>query len=185
MKRKKFLINKPFQYKLIFVFSLIVIFSTNITASLIYAFLSGAVDLSGILGITDGNFLLPSIIIAQIISIVLIIIIGVFLTHTMAGPIYRFEKAIELVSEKDLTVKFNLRKDDEFKNLADLINSMIKKLNSELIGMENKINSLENYANKIENSKEEELKKITENIKKTVYELTKGINEFKLREREK
>lgn len=179
--RKKFLINKPFQYKIILVISLIVIFSINISGSLIYAFLTGMIDISSFIPIENDNIILPSIIISQIISIVFIIITGIFFTHTMAGPIYRFEKAIELVSEKDLTVEFKLRKNDEFKNLADLINNMVKKLNKELIAAEEKLNSLQDYAQKIDDYEKEELKELTHNMKKTIYELTKKINEFKLK----
>ncbi|MFA5479856.1 MAG: methyl-accepting chemotaxis protein [Candidatus Muiribacteriota bacterium] len=181
MKRRNYLVNKTFQFKLIFVLALIVIFSTNLTASLIYAFLGGHIDLTRIIGIPENNFLLPSIIIAQAISIIFIIILGMFLSHTMAGPIYRFEKAMRALSSKDFTGDFKLRQNDEFKNLAQLINNMVKKLNTELLDIEKNINELKKIAENIDNSEEIELKKTTEEMKKTIYELTRGINEFKLK----
>ncbi len=179
--RKNFLINKPFQFKMIMIFALIIIFSSNLTAALIYAFLSGAIDLSNIISISSDNIILPSIFVAQAISILFILFLGIFITHTLAGPIYRFEKAIKMVSDKDLTVNFNLRKNDEFKHLANLINDMVKRLNSELLKMEKTLATIKDSADKIPGKEEHEVKKHTEDMKKAIFELTSILKDFKLK----
>jgi len=180
-KRANFLINKPFQFKMIIIFALIIIFSSNLTAALIYAFLSGAIDLSSIISISPDNIILPSIVIAQIISILFILFLGIFITHTLAGPIYRFEKAIKMVSDKDLTVNFSLRKNDEFQHLAGLINNMVKRLNSELLKMEKTLATLKDSAEQLPGKKEHEVRKHTEDMRKAIFELTSILKDFKLK----
>jgi len=163
------------------IFFLISILSCNLTATIIYVFLTGTIDISGIIAVSEDNFILPSVFLALLFSLTIIFIAGIFISHRMAGPIYRFEKAIEDVSNKDLTGNFKLRKHDEFKKLADLINNMVRQLNFELIQAEKKLGSLKDYADNMDMSDADDIKKMTENMKKTIYELTKKINEFKLK----
>ena len=46
----------------------------------------------------------------------------------MAGPIYRLEKVAEQIGKGDLSFDVRLRKGDEFQELADAIDTMVKKL---------------------------------------------------------
>ena len=48
----------------------------------------------------------------------LIFIGGIFVSHKIAGPMYRFEKSAEAICEGDLSVNFNVRKGDEMKGMA-------------------------------------------------------------------
>ncbi|HEX2957258.1 MAG TPA: hypothetical protein VHO70_10530 [Chitinispirillaceae bacterium] len=58
--------------------------------------------------------------------IVQIVLLTVFFSHKVAGPIYRFEKACNSVIEGDYTSEIKLRKGDEMQNLALLLNEAIK-----------------------------------------------------------
>ncbi len=46
-----------------------------------------------------------------------------FVTHRIAGPMYRFEKALDSMLQKNLGDTVHLRPKDEGKELADKINS--------------------------------------------------------------
>lgn len=73
--------------------------------------------LSALLLVVGGGLLLV---------IVQIVLLTVFFSHKVAGPIYRFEKACNSVIEGDYTSEIKLRKGDEMQNLATLLNEAIK-----------------------------------------------------------
>lgn len=72
--------------------------------------------LSALLLVVGGGLLLV---------IVQIVLLTVFFSHKVAGPIYRFEKACNSVIEGDYTSEIKLRKGDEMQNLAVLLNEAI------------------------------------------------------------
>ena len=68
-------------------------------------------------------------------AFLLIILIGcgsIFLTHKIAGPLYRFRKCFEAVKEGDLTARAYLRKNDEGMSSANAFNDMIKTLDGSM-----------------------------------------------------
>lgn len=73
--------------------------------------------LSALLWVVGGGLLLV---------IIQIVLLTVFFSHKVAGPIYRFEKACNSVIEGDYTSEIKLRKGDEMQNLATLLNEAIK-----------------------------------------------------------
>lgn len=57
----------------------------------------------------------------------LILFIGlasIFVSHKIAGPVYRFEQSVKSITEGDLTLRIKLRKGDEMTELADMFNHM-------------------------------------------------------------
>jgi len=57
--------------------------------------------------------------------IVQIVLLTIFFSHKVAGPIYRFEKACHGVIEGNYTDSIRLRKGDEMQNLALLLNEAV------------------------------------------------------------
>jgi methyl-accepting chemotaxis protein len=57
-------------------------------------------------------------------------VLAIFLSHRVAGPIYRFEESARAIASGDLSFKIHLRKTDELKDLAADINNMIDNLRS-------------------------------------------------------
>lgn len=67
--------------------------------------------------------------IPKLIAVVIFLSIGsIFISHEIAGPIYKFEKSAMAIAGGDLTVKFKLRKGDELKDLADALEKMATSL---------------------------------------------------------
>jgi len=62
----------------------------------------------------------------------LVVLIGIFLSHRIAGPIYRIEKTLSAIAEGDIASRITLRKRDELKSLADGINLVIDSLRSKV-----------------------------------------------------
>ena len=56
------------------------------------------------------------------IVIVETVLMTIYFSHRVAGPVYRFEKACHAVIDGDYTETIHLRKGDEMQNLARLIN---------------------------------------------------------------
>lgn len=64
-------------------------------------------------------------------------IISMFLTHRFAGPIYRFEKSLEEMIRGNFNFQIRLRKNDENKEIAQMMNQLINILSSNFKEMRN------------------------------------------------
>jgi nitrogen fixation/metabolism regulation signal transduction histidine kinase len=60
------------------------------------------------------------------------VIVTLYTSHKIAGPIYRIEKDLEKVMLGDLRVKFNLRKKDQLQALATMIEALVGNLGSDI-----------------------------------------------------
>ena len=63
---------------------------------------------------------------------VLIFIGGIFISHKIAGPMYRFEKSAEAIRNGDLRVNFYVRKNDEMKHAAMTLEEMLESLKRDI-----------------------------------------------------
>ncbi|MCX5686538.1 MAG: hypothetical protein NTW09_03660 [Candidatus Omnitrophica bacterium] len=59
---------------------------------------------------------------------VVIFIGGIIALHKIAGPLYRFEKTAEAISDGNLRVDFHIRKDDALHQTASSLNGMVRSL---------------------------------------------------------
>lgn len=58
------------------------------------------------------------------IFIVVIASLSVFVSHKIAGPVYRFERSAKVIASGDLTQRVRLRHGDELRELQDAFNTM-------------------------------------------------------------
>lgn len=58
-----------------------------------------------------------------------IALISLFFTHKIAGPIFRIERNLDVISGGNLTVNTKFRGNDQLEALADDINAMVRSLN--------------------------------------------------------
>ena len=54
--------------------------------------------------------------------------LSIFITHKIAGPLYRLKKALSLITEGNLDAKVKLRKGDDLKDLAEHFNMLAEEL---------------------------------------------------------
>ncbi|MDD5427853.1 MAG: methyl-accepting chemotaxis protein [Candidatus Omnitrophica bacterium] len=89
--------------------------------------------------------LIPKVIILS----VLIFFAGIFISHRIAGPMYRIEKSAEAIHRGDLLVNFKIRRGDEMRSAATALEEMveglhedIKKIKTDSMALEERINAL-------------------------------------------
>lgn len=62
---------------------------------------------------------------------------SVYLTHKIAGPLYRLEKHAAALAQGDLSIRIRLRAGDELHELADMINEAVERVGSALTDLSN------------------------------------------------
>jgi methyl-accepting chemotaxis protein len=63
-----------------------------------------------------------------VIFLIAIAILSVFVSHKIAGPVYRLERSTKIVAAGDLTQTVKLRHGDELRDLQDAFNTMSESL---------------------------------------------------------
>lgn len=133
--RKKKLINTGLQLKLIAVF----LFLSCISALFQVILLNRSVmSLSGLME-TDGDILLaelPGLLFSNMIMTLgvllpMMLLVGILVTHRVAGPIYRFEQHLGAIARGENPGVCRIREGDELQSLCDKINAAVEQLKSE------------------------------------------------------
>ena len=66
------------------------------------------------------------------IYLLFVVVISAFLSHKMAGPVYRFEQVCKAVSKGDFSQRVHLRQGDQFTELQDDFNAMMDRVEAEI-----------------------------------------------------
>lgn len=79
-----------------------------------------------------------------VLLIIALVIISIFFSHRIVGPLFRFEKeALKRVAEGDLTYRLSFRKHDELSWLASSFNRMTESLQAKAMEDRKKIREIE------------------------------------------
>lgn len=133
--RKIYLINPKFQYKLSFYVALIVLMTGLIYPFTIYSLLDSII----------ANFSLKNPEIAQyyiekrvvLLSLLILVHLGlvamtflscIFLSHKIAGPLYKLQKHLRDVGTGKFSNKLEFRRGDYFQEIADDLNTAIEQI---------------------------------------------------------
>lgn len=107
---------------------------------------------------------------------------GIFISHKIAGPIYRFEKHAMAIGKGDLTLKFKLRKGDELKDLGlafeKMVGSLRNKIADALTSAEELSDGIDKLAQRVGEGTEE--KRIISDLKANLVQLKKELSSFKI-----
>jgi methyl-accepting chemotaxis protein len=124
-KRKQIYINMDLQFK----YSLILVFTMFIEmiivgVALLYVFSQPKPDIPG-----ANIYFIYKAVLAIIIFLTLCnITVGVYMSHKVAGPLFRFIMCAREVAAGNLKIQVNLRKGDELRELEAAFNDMTEKL---------------------------------------------------------
>jgi methyl-accepting chemotaxis protein len=130
-KRKTIFIKRVFQGKLIFstlfffcggclmFFAILAIFSSN----LLFAPHSGHLPSTGLTPVNTILNLITAHWVPMAIGGIMLVVSSILLSHRIAGPLYRFERALDAMNRGYLGEQITLRENDEGKHLAEKINS--------------------------------------------------------------
>ncbi len=77
-----------------------------------------------------------------VIDLVVALILGLFFSHKLAGPIYRMCRGLEQVSEGDLTARFKVRKGDILGNFPHDIDIAMTTLRNRIVVLKNLVSRL-------------------------------------------
>jgi len=139
-RRKRYIVESNFQKRFISRFVLIVSGLILLSVALVlgvfyFKYQYHGADLRNLIimvtpdGTTDVSSLfqivLTPILIAGLVFLVIIIPYSLFYSHKIAGPIYRFRKAIDFLINGKMDFMINLRKKDEFEDIANKMNELI------------------------------------------------------------
>lgn len=84
------------------------------------------------------------------IVILLFGIVSIYVSHKVAGPLYRLKKTLVEVTAGNLNVVVKLRKWDDLKDLADHVNILIEELRTFVTALKNDYNLLSEYILELE-----------------------------------
>ena len=71
---------------------------------------------------------LAALLVNDLAIMVLMIVVGIFMTHRVAGPVYRIETEIDRVLGGEKGVRVRLRRHDSFPDLAEKVNQLIERI---------------------------------------------------------
>ena len=139
-KRRQYFIKKEFQFRFILRFCLLILIGGMLSTGLILYFSQGnltSLFSNSRLVVTDtAMFILPAVLYTNLVTIAIIslsmIAVTLFVSHKIAGPLFRLEKDINVIAEGNLTYTVNLRKGDQLRELSVDINHMTTSLNNKI-----------------------------------------------------
>jgi len=93
--------------------------------------------------------LIQTLIVVSVVVAIFAIMLTLYVSHKIGGPVYRFKKELELIEQGDFSSEFRIRRKDQFQDLAQLLNSVKKKLRGELTGIKEELKELESAVNSL------------------------------------
>ncbi|MFH1778672.1 MAG: HAMP domain-containing protein [Candidatus Omnitrophota bacterium] len=193
-RRRIYFINKKFQTRFILRFCLFVIFTSAVMGGLVYILSTQTTTTSfenlRLIVKRTSDFILPTLILSSLIASFLVggacIVIILFVSHRIAGPLYRLEKTLNEIGKGNLWVDISLRKTDEIKALAASLNNMIRNLRDPISSSQGKISELENEVFRIKNElqqkgiAEKEIEKILKPLHQKIQQIRHNLSYFKI-----
>ena len=191
-RRRNYFINKKFQTDFSIKF-LVVIVIEAIMALGLFLYLSKGTLTTGYIGSElkisrTYDFFLPMLLLSNIIIVGVTGIIGIavliFMSHRIAGPMFRFEKVLDEISKGDLTYKFKLREGDQFKELEKRINELTGTLDSKAGNLKSGLTEISKMLSRLQtlasaHSTDKDFERLLQDISKKLIELQEAANYFK------
>ncbi|MEK6680117.1 MAG: methyl-accepting chemotaxis protein [Nitrospirota bacterium] len=189
---RQYFIKKEFQSKFIIKFCLIVILGTIISGIILFAYTNQRLgntyleSLNALKVLNDNlisNLIYTSLITVIFISIVTIVI-TLFASHKIAGPLYRLERSTEAIGNGNFMLETRLRENDEITGVASALNEMAGKLCSKMIDIKKELKEVKDSSAYIESAikdkklSEKELKNQTTKLLNKIKGLNRAISKF-------
>ena len=152
LKRKQFIVARRFQVKYAGVILLLMFLTAGFCSYAIYytTMISFGEKLANVYPQGQLVSIVNSVNFRILVSIIVISplvgFLGIYLSHKIAGPIYRIERFLNDMVKGDLSSRITLRKGDEMVSLADSVNvladSVVLSINNEKAHLENALKEL-------------------------------------------
>ena len=171
-RRKKYFIEPEFQRRYIAIIVLVSFILSSIMISFVLLVFTNKTMLAKMLEMFDVEvpyqLFFPSLIVAAAIGLIIVGILALFISHRIAGPLYRLKREIREIGEGDFSKVITLRKNDEFQDLAEVLNDALEKTRQRLASLEEVKKSLEEIERKCSRGK---MKSKVKEVRSTVEEI--------------
>lgn len=189
-QRRNYFIDKKFQGRFIGKFSALVLMGGVLTIAVLYQLgtqsKTVAIENSRVVATTTADFILPLLVQTVIIVTVVVGITAALLTllasHRISGPLYRFRKVLEALEQGDFSSsEFHIRSGDQFHDLADEMNRMIRATRQEMARLKHSTVSLKQKLDTLDESDLPEHKRVVlAELEKIAEEFDRAIRYFKI-----
>lgn len=139
-KRKIKLINRSFQFRLMAKFVLINTLILVLFGALIYVFFNSEIDANlssaHVMYRNVSQMLFPIVLTLSVLNILItagvIVVVVLYSSHKIAGPVYRFNQALKAVTAGDLAPLTRVREKDQFRELSESFSEMTGVLSGDM-----------------------------------------------------
>lgn len=192
-RRRNYFIKKKFQLDFSIKFLIIIVIEAILAIGL-FLYLSKGTLTTGYFGselkiARTYDFFLPTLLFSNLIIVGVTGVIGVvvliFLSHRLAGPLYRFERVLSDLSKGDLTQRFKLREKDEFVELQNSINELTNAMDGNVGNIKAGIGEISKLLSQMQTvaaanpSAEKDIERLLIETSKKLQELKKTADYFK------
>ena len=192
-RRRNYFIKKKFQVNFTVKFLIIILIEAFLAAGL-FLYMSKGTLTTGYLGselriARTYDFFLPMLLLSNLIIVGISAVIGIavfiFLSHRIAGPLYRFENILDAIKKGDLTQRFKLRENDQFVELANSINEHTDTLDKNMGHLKAGVMEFSQLTSKMQTamasdpSANKELERLLQEMSKKLQALEGAANYFK------
>jgi methyl-accepting chemotaxis protein len=193
-RRRNYFIKKRFQTKFILKFCALVVLGAVISGVILYLLSRGTVTTAFVNSrlsiVSTADYILPALIGSGLVSIALISIatavVVMYLSHRIAGPLFRIERSAKEIGSGNLAIKIRLRSTDEITRMADGLNEMTESLRKSLSGIKSQSDDLGEKIDSLialcrdKPSLPQEIQNVLEDLSAKKNELNKAIDYFRL-----
>jgi len=161
-RRRQLYVKKEFQFRFILKFCLILLAGVLVSTGLLFLFsrdtLTSSFTHSRLVIRSTAEAMLPAIITTNLISLALIIvttiIVTLYISHKIAGPIFRLENELQRIGQGDLTTTVTLRTNDQMLAFAQRVNEMTAELRRRVTEIQRQAETIAAAASQPESSEE-------------------------------
>lgn len=150
-RRSQYVINKPFQYKMIIYLCLLVIGVILIAHGLALGFseimssrsesaLQSSYFQFRISALLEAMWL--PVLSSLILGVIFVLVFGLVYSHRIAGPLFNLKNAMTGVELGDLSITMHIRSTDELHDIEKAFNKMVDGLNDRLTRVKTVVNEL-------------------------------------------
>lgn len=137
-RRKRYFVKKKLQFKYLLFVLLAMIVPTLICGAVLYYLIWQTIAAEIAIPEALSENLIPALdkvnmmllILLPLVFIVMLLL-SIFISHRIAGPIYRLERELKEISKGDYSCRIKFRSNDELQEIADGINELLECLSKD------------------------------------------------------
>jgi|GEM_PF-1859385 methyl-accepting chemotaxis protein len=151
-------IKPDFQIKFILKFSIIMFIAFLVASLLLYLLINEKIDVSYFYSLyflqqlnrNLAKYLLYSFFFQLILITITTIIITLFSSHKIAGPLFRLERIIEQITRGEIPKEVRIRAKDQIKSFANSMDNLVKEIRRKVITVKSSLENIEKRKKKID-----------------------------------